>query len=706
MGDSEKRDRCYDAFWDSNRDRYWWAPDPEIQPGESITEVEEKALSDDPLHLAGRETSLVRWQLFSGRENLFDGLWHWNVRENKVAVDTEVSRRFGLPSYFSEFRLVEWGELIHPNDLANVQADLLEFSEGQASRLRSEYRIRSTSRKPVWVRAIDTLVVRNPDGDMLRVTGTFSNITALKEAEQTRLRYDILDMSSRFKASEGVRREFQRHGHSWLLLLENSSDPVFLLDEELRYVFVNRAMEDLLGVEIGTTAVLSNENLFGKKGSASFAEICTRVLGGECLSVKLTRYVHGRQITSTDSLIPWLDVYGRTIGIIGCCKDIETTQSVSRGVVPFQVKQKDVMAETMKHARMVAKTDVGVLLTGESGSGKDWLARWIHKHSKRSQGPYFAINCAAISKEMAESELFGHEAGAFTSATNRKRGLLELAEGGTLLLNEIGELPLELQAKLFTFFDTLKLVRVGGQVPIRVNARLIAATNRDLETEVSEGRFRQELLFRLNQFRIRVPPLRERLNDIPALIKGILPKLATKLHLPTAPDLDRTAIQRMCTYDWPGNIRELENCLGKAMVLSGGGPITPDLLGLPDMKVREQALTEGDVEKSESRGEEVSSPPPRDTEFDTIRDIFHGLSPEDQGYHLDIMVNRLCGGQSGAVKYAAELVGRSNKTVRNRLKLVKAYKKIDEGNPGLGAEGRMRRKMTKYLVDEFLKQAR
>ena len=222
------------------------------------------------------------------------------------------------------------------------------------------------------------------------------------------------------------------------------------------------------------------------------------------------------------------------------------------------------------------------MLTGESGSGKDYLAQYIHKHSDRANGPFFAVNCAAIVPGLAESELFGHERGAFTGAVARKRGLLELAEGGTLLLNEIGELSLPLQAKLLTFLDTRKITRVGGEKEITVNARLIAATNRDLGKEVATKRFRQDLYYRINVVAIEVPPLRERLDDIPILVHEILSRLRKELQIHDTPVITSAAVHALKRYGWPGNVRELRNVLERALILSHGKKLNPESLGLRD----------------------------------------------------------------------------------------------------------------------------
>lgn len=231
------------------------------------------------------------------------------------------------------------------------------------------------------------------------------------------------------------------------------------------------------------------------------------------------------------------------------------------------------MRAVMAQARKAAAQAGIVLLLGESGTGKDHVARWIHKNSPRADGPFFAINCAALPRELAESELFGHEPGAFTGSRGRKRGLLELAEKGTLLLDEIGELDAALQSKLLTFLDTRHFMRIGGERNIRVEARLIAATNRDLEAEVERGTFRRDLFYRLNVFPIRLPPLRERVEDLPQLIDELFDRLTEDLGLPRRPVLQPDVLDLLAPYPWPGNVRELRNVLERALMLSPDGVI-------------------------------------------------------------------------------------------------------------------------------------
>jgi transcriptional regulator with PAS, ATPase and Fis domain len=238
------------------------------------------------------------------------------------------------------------------------------------------------------------------------------------------------------------------------------------------------------------------------------------------------------------------------------------------------------MKTTLEQVRRAAKTDSLVLFAGESGSGKDYLAEYLHRHSGRASGPYFTINCAAIAPEVADSELFGHEAGSFTGARGRKRGLLELAEGGTLLLNEVGELSSELQAKLLTFLDTQTFTRVGGETNIQVNIRIVAATNRNLEKDVESGRFRKDLFYRLNVFSVTVPALRDRMEDLPIIIDEILPVLAKKVGLHEVPAIESDAMDALRNYAWPGNVRELRNTLERALILCDKKCVTTRDLGM------------------------------------------------------------------------------------------------------------------------------
>jgi len=222
---------------------------------------------------------------------------------------------------------------------------------------------------------------------------------------------------------------------------------------------------------------------------------------------------------------------------------------------------------------MVAKTPSRVLITGESGVGKELVARAIHQLSPRAKGPFVEVNCAAIPQELIESELFGHEKGSFTGAHERKKGKFELADGGTLFLDEIADMSLATQAKVLRAIETQQFQRVGGSKDIKVDVRIIAATNKDLKKEISEGRFREDLYFRLNVIPIHVPPLREHKEDIPELVEHFIELFSQQYGWPKK-KITADAIRALQAYDWPGNVRELKNAIERLMIMTPSEEIT------------------------------------------------------------------------------------------------------------------------------------
>jgi transcriptional regulator with PAS, ATPase and Fis domain len=235
----------------------------------------------------------------------------------------------------------------------------------------------------------------------------------------------------------------------------------------------------------------------------------------------------------------------------------------------------------------VSETDANVLVTGESGTGKELIARALHDRGGR-EGPFLAINCAAVPENLLESELFGHARGAFTDARSSRSGLFVEANGGTLFLDEIGDMPLGMQAKLLRALQERKVRPLGTTHEIPFDARIIAATNRDLEVEVTQGRFREDLFYRINVVRIDIPPLRARGNDILVLAQGFLERLAERSNKPVS-GIGRLVAERLINYNWPGNVRELENCMERAVALAKFTEITPD--DLP-AKIRNYRPTE------------------------------------------------------------------------------------------------------------------
>lgn len=306
--------------------------------------------------------------------------------------------------------------------------------------------------------------------------------------------------------------------------------------------------------------------------------------------------------------------------------------------------------ELLALAERVADTDATVMITGESGTGKEVFARHIHEHSPRASRPFVAINCAAIPDNLLEATLFGHEKGAYTGAQSAQAGKFEQADGGTLLLDEISEMPLALQAKLLRVLQEREVERVGGKKPIRLDLRVLATSNRDMAAEVAAGRFREDLYYRLNVFPLVIPALRERPADILALARHFLRQHGSRLGREAALAVD--AAQVMLMHTWPGNARELENAMQRALILASGGVITADTLRLclsavPVMPTASAAAVPANFAASAANG--------------------HGANPssmkELEREHI-LTTLRAVGGSR---KKAVEKLGISERTLRYKL---------------------------------------
>jgi len=311
-------------------------------------------------------------------------------------------------------------------------------------------------------------------------------------------------------------------------------------------------------------------------------------------------------------------------------------------------------------ADQVAKSEASILITGESGSGKELMARYVHENSRRAQRQFISVNCAAIPENLLESELFGHEKGAFTGAIARRIGKFEEADGGTLLLDEISEMEPRLQAKLLRAIQEREIDRIGGGQPIKINIRLIATSNRDLVEAVKDGSFREDLLFRLNVVNLRVPSLHERPADIVLLAKHFAKKYAEANGMPQRPVADET-IALLESLPWPGNVRELENTIHRAILMASGTEITTDAIMTPDgqsTKIADRIQNTGVIGingaiDAENDGADQSSRLVGRTVADVERDLII-----DTLYHC--LGNRT---------HAANILGISIRTLRNKLKL-------------------------------------
>jgi len=310
--------------------------------------------------------------------------------------------------------------------------------------------------------------------------------------------------------------------------------------------------------------------------------------------------------------------------------------------IPETIGKNEKFLKALELAKKVANEDTTVLLIGESGTGKEVFARYIHLNSKRKEGPFIPINCAAIPKELLENELFGSEKGAFTGAYKTKIGKFELADGGTLFLDEIAEMPIDLQAKLLRAIEYKEIERLGGLKPIKVDTRIIAATNRNLKELVSKGKFREDLYYRISVFPIYLPPLRERKDDILMISEHFLKKLERKYGKKLR--LNDESKRILLSYDFPGNIRELENILERAAILTEDGVIR-----------KEHLLIETKIEEEESR---------KKVEIKNLKDF---IERKIEKIEKEIIEKTLRSSR-GNVSEAARILGISRKTLYEKLK--------------------------------------
>jgi DNA-binding NtrC family response regulator len=313
------------------------------------------------------------------------------------------------------------------------------------------------------------------------------------------------------------------------------------------------------------------------------------------------------------------------------------------------------MQPVLRLAEQVAPSDASVLITGESGTGKEVMARYIHSRSKRANEVFVSVNCAAIPDNLLESELFGHEKGAFTGAVARRIGKFEEASSGTLLLDEVSEMDPRLQAKLLRAIQEREIDRVGGTQPIRINIRLLATSNRDLEEEVRKGNFRDDLYFRLNVVNIALPPLRERPNDIEVLSEHFTRKYADANGVPT-PRITPQALQMLRDHHWRGNVRELENAMHRAILLSENDEITPAAIMLTGSRLIAAAGADG---MALDEADEITAG------AESVRGLV-GRTVADVERDLIIDTLEHCLGNR---THAANILGISIRTLRNKLKL-------------------------------------
>ena len=451
----------------------------------------------------------------------------------------------------------------------------------------------------------ECLPLETKDGRSIAVEFV-SNIYALSPGVRV-IQCNIRDITKRKQMEEALRQSEER----FRLALKNSGISVFSQDRDLRYTW-SYSSASRMGEHIERTL----DEILETADAASDTEVRRQILEtGVAARTEMQIAYGGRKHYYDVAIDPVLDSAGAVVGLTGVRIDVTELREITEALREAKEKlteeklyleqeideemefgeivgRSKALQAVMKHVRTVAPTDATVLLLGETGTGKEMVARAIHQASKRHETSLIKMNCAAIPSGLLESELFGHEKGAFTSAVNKKIGRLELADKGTLFLDEIGEVPLELQPKLLRVLQDQTFERVGGVMTLKVNFRLIAATNRDLEEAVRDREFREDLYYRLKVFPIRIPPLRERREDISLLVEHFVKKFALRMKR-SITSIPKKTMDALKGWDWPGNVRELENVIERAVILTQGSVLAvplDEIMAMQKERSNSQAL--------------------------------------------------------------------------------------------------------------------
>jgi formate hydrogenlyase transcriptional activator len=520
--------------------------------GIAIDVTEQEQLTQE---LQRREAYLVEAQRLS-----HTGSWRRDVASGAVILSPEIYRIFGINPDEHTSKADFWASKLHPEDRERVR-DLVKRSEVDKTDYQADYRIVLPDGAIKHLHAIGHPVL-NESGDIIEFVGTSMDVTAAKHAEE------------KIRQSEGELRQ----------LLDLAPQHVAVLGPDRSRLFVNQAALDYHGLTLEEWRSSDPHRFFHPDDwERMMSETQSKIFSGlpHEAEVRLLRK-DGKYRWFLFRWNPLRDEQGRLMRWYVASTDIEDRKEAEQRLQNENVALREEIDKAsmfeeivgtspplqtvLSRISKVAPTDSSVLITGETGTGKELLARAIHRRSRRSSRAFVSVNCAVIPRDLIASELFGHEKGAFTGATQRRLGRFELAEGGTIFLDEIGELPAETQIALLRVLQEHEFERVGGTGSIRNDVRVIAATNRDLEAAIAGGTFRSDLFYRLNVFPIEMPPLRERREDIPLLVGYFIDRFARQAGK-SFQAVNKKSLDLFKSYPWPGNIRELQNVIERSVIV-------------------------------------------------------------------------------------------------------------------------------------------